>query len=125
MAEELTTAAVFGDHTQAIAARLYLEAAGIPAFLADEMVAGSIFLWSPAVGGIKLQVPESRLEEAVRLLDDKMPGEPGTTDWSNVDVGTPDEDIIQHVHESPPAVRVNSTPRDSNGLLTLREQQAE
>ncbi|MBO0697886.1 MAG: DUF2007 domain-containing protein [Zavarzinella sp.] len=74
MADDLATAAVFGDQTQAVAARLYLEAAGIPAFLADENVAGSIFIWSPAVGGIKLQVPESRLEEAVRLLEEQVPG---------------------------------------------------
>lgn len=91
MPDELVTAAVFGDQTQAVAARIHLEAAGIQAFLADELVAGGIFLWSPAVGGIKLQVPESRLEEAKRSLDEYMPNSREEIDWSDVDVGEPEE----------------------------------
>ena len=95
MRDELVTAAVFGDQTQAAAARIHLEAAGIPAFLADEIVAGGIFLWSPAVGGIKLQVPESRLEEALRSLDERMPGPDGSIDWTEVDVGQPETEAVE------------------------------
>jgi len=92
VADDLATASVFGDLTQAQAARLDLEAAGIPAFLADENVAGSIFLWSPAVGGIKLQVPTSRLDEALKVLGEDRPGGDQPVDWSRVDVGRPEED---------------------------------
>jgi hypothetical protein len=130
MADDLATAAVFGDQTQAVAARLHLEASGIPAFLADELVAGGIFMWSPAVGGVKLQVPESRLEEAMRLLDEHMPNAPGSTDWSQVDVGSPEEDEpLQDAEEQresePPSSLVDASSETAFGEPTLREQQAE
>ena len=83
---------MFGDLTQAQAARLDLEAAGIPAFLADENVAGSIFLWSPAVGGIKLQVPKSRLDEALKILGEDRPCGDHPVDCSRVNVGPPEEE---------------------------------
>jgi hypothetical protein len=92
MAEELVTAAVFGDLTQAQAARLDLEAAGVPAFLADENVAAGIFVLGAAVGGIKLKVPGSRLDEARRLLGDRAVADDGPIDWSQVDVGKPEDD---------------------------------
>jgi hypothetical protein len=92
MRDDLATAAVFGDLTQAQAARLDLEAAGIPAFLADENVVGSMFLWTTAVGGVKLQVPESRLNEAIRVLDERPAAGDGPIDWSQVDVGEPEDD---------------------------------
>ena len=55
--------------------------------------------WSPAdcfslttaIGGIKLQVPQSQLEEALRLLDAKMDPESAPIDWSTVDVGESEE----------------------------------
>lgn len=92
MRDDLATAAVFGDLTQAQAARLDLDAAGIPVFLADENVAGSMFLWTTAVGGVKLQVPKSRLDEALRVLGERRPEEEGPVDWSQVDVGEPEDE---------------------------------
>jgi hypothetical protein len=92
MADDLATAAVFGDLTQAQAARLDLEAAGIPAFLADENMAGSNFLWSTAIGGIMLEVPKSRLDDALRVLCERRPDEKGPVDWSQVDVGEPEDE---------------------------------
>jgi len=89
VADDLATAAVFGDLTQAQAARLDLEAAGIPAFLADDNVVGSMFLWTTAVGGVKLQVPASRLDDALRVLGERQPADDGPVDWSQVDVGEP------------------------------------
>jgi len=131
MPDELVTAGVFGDQTQAVAARLLLEAAGIPAFLHDELVAGGIFLWSPAVGGIKLQVPESRLEEAIKLLDERLPGEKDGTDWPNVDVGEPEEEEPEQV-ENPdesstlqPVQPVNAVEEQAFAEPTLRERQAD
>jgi hypothetical protein len=87
MPDDLVTAAVYGDLTQAQAARLGLEAAGVPAFLADENVAGGVFTLAAAVGGIKLQVPGSRLDEARRVLGEAA--DDGPFDWSQVDVGRP------------------------------------
>lgn len=131
MPEELVTAGVFGDQTQAVAARLLLEAAGIPAFLHDELVAGGIFLWSPAVGGIKLQVPQSRLDEAFELLNERLPNEEGATDWSKVDVGVPEEDDETPAdeeppepNEAPPAV-VSKVEEQAFAEPNLREKQAD
>ena len=92
MRDDLATAGVFGDLTQAQAARLDLEAAGVPAFLADENMAGGVFTLGAAVGGIKLQVPKSRLEEARRVLGETGPAGDGPIDWSQVDVGKPEDE---------------------------------
>jgi len=92
MRDDLATAGVFGDLTQAQAARLDLEAAGVPAFLADENMAGGVFTLGAAVGGIKLQVPKSRLEEARRVLGETGPAGDGPIDWSRVDVGKPEDE---------------------------------
>jgi hypothetical protein len=128
MRDDLVTAAVFGDHTQAVAARLHLEAAGVPAFLADENVAGGIFSLGTAVGGIKLQVPESRLEETLRLLDEQMPAGGGATDWSEVDVGRPDDE--EPAADEPAARPTPSSAKPPSeappeGDLTLRERVAD
>ncbi|MFL6115083.1 MAG: hypothetical protein ACJ786_27615 [Catenulispora sp.] len=130
MPDDLVTAAVFGDHTQATAARLLLEASGVPAFLADENVAGGIFTLGTAVGGIRLQVPKSRLEESLRLLDERMPTDGGATDWSDVDVGRPEDD--EPSGEEPvgttPAALGATTPAADAGPeedLTQRERRAD
>ena len=125
MTDELVTAAVFGDHTQAIAARLELEAAGIPAFLADENVSGGIFTLAAAVGGIKLQVPESRLEESLRLLDERMPGGGSSTDWSAVDVGQPESESDAEASEEMSSRVVASTGEVPDEELSEREKRAE
>jgi len=127
MAEEVVTAAVFGDHTQAIAARLELDAAGIPAFVADEHVAGGILSLATAIGGFRLQVPASRLEESLRLLDERMPGGGGTTDWSEVDVGVPEPEENEDGEEAPLQSPAPSPtmPEPIEETLTLREQRAE
>jgi hypothetical protein len=126
--DDLATAAVFGDLTQAQAARLHLEAAGIPAFLADETIAGSIFVWSPAVGGIKLQVPASRLDEALRALDERM-AEGGATDWSEVDVGVPEAGDPDDESAAPDSVpthpEVGGPSPEAGDGLTLRERRAD
>src|SRR5262245_46465963 len=87
MADDLVTAAVFGDHTQAVAARMHLEEAGVPAFLADELMSQGLFVVGGATGGIRLQVPASRLDEAVHLINDRLPDHAAPVDWSQVDVG--------------------------------------
>ena len=45
-----------------------LEAEGIPARIADEHTVGAFWLYSEAVGGVKLMVAPEDLERAARLL---------------------------------------------------------
>jgi hypothetical protein len=124
VADDLATAAVFGDLTQAQAARLLLEAAGVPAFVADENMAAGVFSFGAAIGGIKLQVPKSRLEETLRLLDERMPdGE--VTDWSEVDVGHPEESEPETNEPASVPTPVESVPVEPTGELTLRERRAD
>jgi hypothetical protein len=103
MSDDLVTVAVFGDHTQAVAARIHLESNGVAAFLLDEVVAGGLFHLATAVGGIKLQVARSRVEEALRLLADCQPGSGETVNWADVDVGEPEEDSQQDCDDEAPS----------------------
>ncbi len=48
-----------------------LEQNGIPANLPDRNVAGAAWHWTRAVGGIRLQVPESELATARQLLGER------------------------------------------------------
>lgn len=58
----------FADLAEAQIVRATLEAYGIPAFLFDEHLGGNLFA-PVALSGVRLMVPEDRLEEAARLLD--------------------------------------------------------
>lgn len=126
MNDELVTAAVFGDQTQAVVARMHLEEAGIPAFLLDELMSPGLFVIGNATGGIRLQVPASRLEETIRLINDRLPEHATTVNWSEVDVGQPEPEEPVDAEETPaasaaPAAAVEEIePTD----LTLREQRA-
>jgi hypothetical protein len=129
--DDLVTAAVFGDQTAAVAARIYLEDAGIPAFLQDELMSSGLFEAGAAIGGIKLEVPASRLEEAVRLINDRMPAEAAAVNWSDVDVGQPEEEAVED-EEPPPEPRPEPSPTPAEPIvetgprdLTLREQRAD
>lgn len=85
MSEELVTVAVFGAPYEAGMAKSELEAYGIPAFIADEFTIGANPFYSYALGGIKLQVPTSYVEEARQLLSVEMPLE-GANDLSTKSV---------------------------------------
>ncbi|HKA07112.1 MAG TPA: DUF2007 domain-containing protein [Gemmataceae bacterium] len=131
MDDDLATAAVFGDHTQAIVARNHLEEAGIPAFLTDEFMSQGLFVVGSATGGIRLQVPASRLEEAIRLINDRLPGHAGPVNWSEVDVGQPEakeeaenEVVPPEAPAEPPARPVAAIVETEPSDLTLREQRA-
>jgi hypothetical protein len=128
MDEELVTAAEFGDHTQAVVARIHLEEAGIPAFLTDEFMSQGLFEFGSAAGGIRLQVPASRLEEAVRLINDRL-AERATVNWSEVDVGEPEEPVDDDEAHPEPSVEAPSPSAEplveiEPSDLTLRERRA-
>ena len=68
-AMKLVTVATFGQSWEAHLACGKLEAAGIPAVLADENIVGTGGgLYTNMTGGIKLQVPAVDVERAVALL---------------------------------------------------------
>lgn len=50
-------------------ARASLDAAGIPAFIADEHTINMNWLYSNALGGVRLLVPRARFQEAKALLE--------------------------------------------------------
>lgn len=64
----LTTIYRFSHPLEAQIARARLEAAGIPAFVADEHTINMQWLYSNALGGVRLQVPMVCREDAVALL---------------------------------------------------------
>jgi hypothetical protein len=58
----------FRDPVDAHLQRVALEAADIPAFVADEHVVGVQWLYSTAIGGVKLLVDSEHVEAARRVL---------------------------------------------------------
>jgi hypothetical protein len=62
-------ARVYTSVLEAQLAKSVLDAAGVPARLADEHLVTMNWTYSNAVGGVKILVPEEQLEEARALLD--------------------------------------------------------
>jgi len=84
-AGDFVTVAQFLDPTDAHIMRSCLEAAGVPAIVADANMVQMHSLLSIAVGGVRIRVPESYVAEAkdvieafnrgdFALTDDEMPG---------------------------------------------------
>ena len=69
MQPKLVTLAAFNKPYQAHLAKSRLEAAGVPAFIRDEHLISINPLYSPALGGVKVQVPDVHLKEAREILD--------------------------------------------------------
>lgn len=65
---ELVTIAPYRDVPTAGLVQSKLEGAGIPCFLDDEFTIGVNWLYSNALGGVKLKVPREYAEEALALL---------------------------------------------------------
>ena len=91
MQSKWVTIAAFNMPYQAHLAKTRLEVADIPVFILDEHLISINLLYSPALGGVKVQVPGANLQEAqdilnsvpdVELQDEEalqatMPEEPG------------------------------------------------
>ena len=69
----LVTVAAFSHVIEADFAKSRLEADGIWCSLADEHIVIMNWMYSNAVGGVKLQVEESNLERAQQLLSEEIP----------------------------------------------------
>ena len=68
MTEKLVTIGIYSTPFEANMAKSKLESAGIYAFVADEYTIGINWLYSNALGGVKVQVPESVVSEAREIL---------------------------------------------------------
>ncbi|WP_395792636.1 DUF2007 domain-containing protein [Aquimonas sp.] len=66
----LITVATFSFPHEAHFAKMRLDAEGIPAFIADEHTINMQWLYSNAMGGVRLQVPSACAEDAVRVLNE-------------------------------------------------------
>ena len=64
----MVTIATFSLPIEAHIARAKLESEGIPAAIADEHTINMQWLYSNAIGGVKIQVPESFEEKAKGVL---------------------------------------------------------
>jgi hypothetical protein len=109
----MTTIATFGDALEANLARNYLESAGIPSFLADEMTMGVAWHLGVAIGGVKLQVADEIEYEARQALAERAAAvsdaEPET--GAAEDASQPSEPIDAAPPDEPEVVL---TPRELN-----------
>jgi hypothetical protein len=84
----VVAAGAFTNVHEAHLARSVLEAAGIQATLGDEHLISMDWTYSNAVGGVKVLVPEDRLEEARLLLESVAElDDPSATGREGEDVG--------------------------------------
>lgn len=69
MSKELKTIATTYEVFEAEFLRNHLEAEGFEVYLADENIIGAFNLLAPAVGGIKIRVPEDEADEAQEFVE--------------------------------------------------------
>lgn len=65
----MTIIATYSTLDEAYLARMKLEGSGVEAFLSDEAVVTMYWLYSHAVGGVKLKVRDEDIERAKEILE--------------------------------------------------------
>ena len=80
MPDQLVTIGSYSTAYEASLVRGELEAFDIDATLADENAISINWLWSNALGGVKVQVPESEVEAALGVLGTERSDEPDGQD---------------------------------------------
>ena len=70
MSDELVIVATSYDIVEAEFLRNHLEEEGFEVYLADENVVSMYNFLAPAIGGIKIKVPESESVEAKQFIED-------------------------------------------------------
>lgn len=80
MPDQLVTIGSYSTPYEANLVRGELEAFEIDATLADENAISLNWLWSNALGGVKVQVPESKVTEALGVLGTERSDEPDGRD---------------------------------------------
>ena len=68
-ARDLFTVATYLIPTEAHIVRSCLEAAGVPAVIADDNLVQVYSLLTPAIGGVRVLVPESYLDQAHAVIE--------------------------------------------------------
>jgi len=92
MLDELVTISKFFSLGEAKLAQGKLVSAGISAFVCDENMHALNWHIGMALGGIRLQVPDSQVVRALEVLDDFEPDES-----SALEVGDQDDDEMEEV----------------------------
>ena len=73
MSDELVTIERFRDLPEALLAKGKLQSAGIACFLADSELVRTDWLWSNAIGNMRLQVKAEDASEAISVLREPPP----------------------------------------------------
>jgi hypothetical protein len=68
----LVTIATFSFSHEAHLAKMQLDAMGIPSFIADENTVNMNWMYSNAIGGVRLQVPEAFAAQAQEALSEPV-----------------------------------------------------
>ena len=66
----MITVATFSKPEEAHMLRLRLEAGGVPAYIQDENMVQTDWLYSNAIGGVRVQIDEKDVERAKEILQD-------------------------------------------------------
>lgn len=69
----MLTVATFSKPEEAHLLRMRLEAGGIPAFVQDENMVQMNWLYSNAIGGVRVQIREEDVSQAKELLNQECP----------------------------------------------------
>ncbi len=136
--DELVTIGVYQNDLEANLVKNKLEAIGIKAYLAGEEAANMAWIYSAAMGGIRVQVASSDAEDAVSLLEQKpwQEDQPSPTSMASLTVLRPaaeDEDV--EVKDAPTAasfasmhtlrqLELDDDDDDEKEVLSEREKNA-
>jgi len=80
----LVTVAAYREPHGAHIARATLEAEGIPAFVSGENLVGVNWLWSQALGGVRVRVPAELAERAVAILTEDRSADLDSTEEASL-----------------------------------------
>lgn len=80
--EPLVTLRSFGTEAEAAMAQGLLEENGIPAYVYGGQSATTMSYYGTAVGGVRLEVPKSRTDEATRLLAEELESAEAVPAWT-------------------------------------------
>jgi hypothetical protein len=80
---KLVTVCRFRDLPEALLAKGLLDSEDIKCFLSDENTVGMNWMWSNALGGVRLWVKEEDVQRAAELLDHDFSKESEITDFAD------------------------------------------
>jgi ribosomal protein L40E len=84
--EDFVTLATFQTDSEAQPLRIALEENGIPVFIADDNAVTVNWLWGPALGYVKVQVPKAQAEAALEIARQHVPATKAEKELERPDV---------------------------------------